>query len=112
MIYTVPFIKPPNLEYVSIDYQTIYLGWEEITAQYVPGTLRGYEIRYRKYFENATTTLRVATDLLQRTISGLTPNSWYWFEVGGFTFAGVGPTALVVFQTPPGRKFVALFFVV
>lgn len=93
------------MEYISLDYETVYISWEAISPNDVPGKLGGYEITFRKYFENATTVMRGADDLLQRTIRGLTPNTYYWLEVGGFTTAGVGPTSLVVFQTPPGRKY-------
>ena len=104
----VPFIAPPNLVFIKMDYETVYLGWDPITKEHVPGRLGGYEIKFRKYFENITSTLRGATDLLQRTVKGLKPNTWYWFEVGGFTTAGVGPTSLAIFKTPPGRKILYL----
>ena len=87
-----------------MDYETVYISWENIPANQVPGRLGGYEIRYRKYFDNITTSERTAADLTQRTIKGLKANTWYWFEVGGYTTAGVGPLSLIVFKTPYGRK--------
>ena len=100
-----PYISPPNISYINLDYSTIYLSWDGIGPEHVPGTLLGYQISYRTYFGNSSTVTTTAANLQQRTISGLKPYTLYWVEVSGFTIAGLGPESLIIFKTPPGRKF-------
>ena len=107
-VFVVPFIAPPNISYQCNDYQSAYVSWEFIPSSQVPGILRGYDITYREYFSNVTSNMRVAADMLQRTVTGLKANTLYWLEVAGYTNAGLGPESLVVFKTPPGRKYISI----
>jgi len=107
----VPYINPPNASFISLDYSTVYLSWDEIGPQHVPGTLLGYQISYREYFNNNTGTVRIPATIQQRTLTGLKPYTHYWVEISGYTIAGLGPESLVIFKTPPGRKFYWMFFV-
>ena len=68
-----PYIAPPNFKYQEIDGQTIYLIWEMITVINVPGKLLGYQVTYRKYDENTTTTFYTSPPILQKTVVGLKP---------------------------------------
>ena len=102
MFFQVPYIAPPNVEHDEIDHETVFLNWENIGSQYVPGTLSGYVIKYRKYHENQTTTLYLAAT--SRTLRGMKPNTLYWIEIMGYTIAGTGPEEVVILTTPKGRK--------
>ncbi|XP_066935071.1 uncharacterized protein [Clytia hemisphaerica] len=102
----VPYIKPPNGDHSILSYETVYFNWDAISVNQVPGVLRGYQITYRSYFDNSTLVSRTSPDLLQRTITGMTPNTWYWVEIAGFTNKGLGPEHLLIFQTPPGPPVV------
>lgn len=99
----VPYIPPPNVESSEIDHETVFLNWESIGPQHVPGTLSGYVIKYRKYHGNQTTTHYQTATL--RTLRGLKPNTLYWIEIMGYTTAGHGPESLIIVTTPKGRMF-------
>ncbi|XP_066928617.1 uncharacterized protein [Clytia hemisphaerica] len=96
----VPYIEPPNSTYDEIDHETTYLSWGEITQEYVPGTLVGYHIKVRKYHETQFVVHSTVSKLM--TITGLKADTFYWVEITGYTIAGDGPEAVVVFKTPRG----------
>ncbi|XP_057292100.1 uncharacterized protein LOC130614680 isoform X2 [Hydractinia symbiolongicarpus] len=103
-----PYIKPPSCSYLILDAKTVYFSWSEIPSVQVPGILRGYEIKYRKYFDKNNTHYSIADETMsQKTVATFRPYTWYWVEVAGFTSAGTGPFELFVFQTPPGAPEIA-----
>ena len=87
-----------------MDERNVYFTWDMIPAQEVPGTLLGYEIKYRKYHEETYQTAISPSNINQKTVSSFKPFTWYWVEVAGYTKAGVGPHQVFVFKMLPGRK--------
>ena len=106
LLLSVPYIEPPNSTYDEIDHETTYLSWDEITQEHIPGTLIGYHIKVRKYHETQFVVHSTVSKLM--TLTGLKADTFYWVEITGYTTAGDGPEAVVVFKTPRGRKLTYL----
>lgn len=105
--FIVPYIKPPSCTYIIMNERTVYFSWDAIPPSQVPGVLRGYEIKFRKYHKEKENFAIADETMSQKTVFDFKPYTWYWVEVAGFTNAveRVGPHEVFVFRMPPGGKW-------
>ena len=89
-----PTRSPHIYDYRAIDYNTIWIRWERLLPKYAGGILRGYRIYYiiaYKYDHSGSVrSITVDPDVLEITLTGLQPNTYYRVWVKAFTSKGEG----------------------
>ena len=89
-----PTRSPHIYDYRAIDYSTIWIKWERLLPKYVGGILRGYRIYYIFAFKydhsGSVRSITVGPDVLEITLTGLQPNTYYRVWVKAFTSKGEG----------------------
>ena len=90
-------MSPHILEDRAIDYSKSWIRWEKLSPKYVRGILRGYRIYYstpapyRRYkYSTVVGNITVGPGILEMTITGLQPNTYYLAWVKAFTSKGEG----------------------
>ena len=94
----VPAINPHILLDRTIDYSKSWIRWEKLSPKYVRGILRGYRIYFaiedadKDLYEYSTVVgnITVGPGILEMTITGLQPNTYYLAWVKAFTSKGEG----------------------
>ncbi|XP_068712588.1 uncharacterized protein [Montipora foliosa] len=90
----VPSRSPYIHDYRAINYNTIRIRWGRLSPKYVRGNLKGYRIYYtfafKYYYGWSVRNITVGPDVLDMTITGLQPNTYYRVWVKAFTAKGEG----------------------
>ena len=90
----VPTRSPYIYDYRAIDYSTIWISWERLLPKYARGILRGYRIYYIFAFKydhsGSVRNITVGPDVLEITLTGLQPKTYYRVWVKAFTSKGEG----------------------
>ena len=80
----------------------IYVAWKNIPLEYVNGHLRGYHVKYKKYFEKDWTVRFVDYGYLTCTLENLEPFTLYWIDVAAMNQFGEGPPDYAIVKTLEG----------
>lgn len=78
----------------AINYNTIRIRWGRLSPKYVRGNLKGYRIyytlAYKYHYGESVSNITVGPDVLEMTITGLQPDTYYIVLVKAFTAKGEG----------------------
>ena len=102
LLISVPDAAPSNLKVMSIKASEVFLEWTPIPRANVHGILKGYEIKYKKYFDKEYAIEYTESEISEKTISRLKGFSLYLFEVSAYTTTGKGPPVAGVIKTLEG----------
>ena len=83
----------------------IYVAWTNIPLEYANGHLRGYHVKYKKYFEKDWTVLFIDYGYLTCTLENLEPFTLYWIDVAAVNQFGEGPPDYAIVKTLEGGGF-------
>ena len=96
----VPARSPYIYDYHAIDYSKIWIRWERLSPKDVRGILKGYRIYYSFYdykYGASVSNITVDPDILEMTITGLQPNTYYIVWVKVFTSKGEGSSKNIAY---------------
>lgn len=83
---------------------TIYTSWIDIPLKSHNGELRGYHVKYKKYFETTWNIKFVDYGYTSCTLTDLKPFTLYWIDVVAVNDAGEGPPDYAIVKTLEGGK--------
>ena len=98
----VPDAAPSNLKVMAIKASEVFLEWTPIPKANVHGILKGYELKYKKYFDTVYDVEYTEGEISEKSISRLKGFTLYMFEVSAYTTTGKGPPAVEVIKTLEG----------
>ena len=83
----------------------IYVAWTNIPLEHANGHLRGYHVKYKKYFEKDWTVRFIDYGYLTCTLENLEPFTLYWIDVAAVNQFGEGPPDYAIVKTLEGGGF-------
>ncbi|CAH3165785.1 unnamed protein product [Porites lobata] len=88
----VPLDSPLNISANSTSSSTIYVQWDTIAAEFIPGILLGFRVYYGKAIEPLSqyNNVTVGTDQLSVDLLNLEASTKYCIQLAGFTRIGDG----------------------
>ena len=85
---------------------TIYTSWIDIPRKSHNGELRGYHVKYKKYFEPTWNIKFVDYGYTSCTLTDLKPFTLYWIDVVAVNDAGEGPPDYAIEKTLEGGTLI------
>ena len=89
---------------MSIKASEVFLEWTPIPMANVNGILKGYKVKYKKYFNSEYEVVYTKGQTSEKTVTGLKGFTLYMFEISAFTTTGEGPPVPGVIKTLEGGK--------
>ena len=93
---------PQNVDGFSIATTKIYVTWENLPVKYFNGDLKGYHVKYKKYFDEDWKVRFIDYGYLTCTLENLEPFTLYWIDVAAVNQFGEGPTDYAIVKTLEG----------
>lgn len=103
-----PSAYPINVRAYAFSSTTIYTSWIDIPRKSHNGELRGYHVKYKKYFEPTWNIKFVDYGYTSCILTDLKPFTLYWIDVVAVNDAGEGPPDYAIEKTLEGGTLTLL----